>query len=468
MMDQALFSSPANSGNINQLAIISQISQSIISTLDTQKVLQIISDGMAKLLEIESTAIYLVDKDNSLTLSAATPPLPEDMPDFAKKLTLQDHPHIVLALESKKTIYLADPDREKLTPAEKDIVEKRNLKSLIYIPFILNNEALGILILSTCSSTKVFSEQELSLAQTVANQLAVAIQNTQMHNRLEILVKEKTEDLDTAIEELRAANEELSSKNDMISSKNLELKKTLRNLKETQAQLIESEKMASIGTLTSGLAHEINNPLNFIQGGYYAIEQYSADFGSQDLSKTELILKSIKTGVDRASEIITILNQFNQDSKSIDEECDLHSIIDNCLLIKKRQIAEKKAVIAKEYCGKALTVFCITGQMHHIFLSLIDNALFAIAEGGKINIRSAMEAGTASIVIEDNGSGIPENIIGNISDAFFTTKEPGQGTGLGLHICSKIIRAHKGTINFSSIEGQGTAVSIHLPLSGKA
>ncbi len=157
------------------------------------------------------------------------------------------------------------------------------------------------------------------MGQTIANQLSVAIQNSQLHkdlkkytSNLERLVEKRTHELKAANEELRAINEQLQNKNNLI---------------------IQSEKMASLGILTAGVAHEINNPLNFIMGGYTGLRN---ELELRNLNKDKRIsvfLKGIKTGIERASAIVSGLNQLSRDNDNYEENCDIHAILDNCLTI---------------------------------------------------------------------------------------------------------------------------------------
>ena len=163
--------------------ILLKISQNIIETLDYDRVLQVISDGMAELLDIETAAIYLLD-DEHLYLGATTPPLDPGMPDELRKARLADHLHIKKAVETRGSVYMPDAEKANLTPAERAIVEMRKLRTNLYFPFVQKNEVLGVLIMSTSSKSRDFSEEERNLGQTVANQLSISIKNAALHAQL--------------------------------------------------------------------------------------------------------------------------------------------------------------------------------------------------------------------------------------------------------------------------------------------
>ncbi len=276
-------------------------------------------------------------------------------------------------------------------------------------------------------------------------------------NNLELLVSEKVKDL-------KNINDELFVKNEIINDKNSELKSTIKNLKETQSQLIQAEKMASLGTLISGVSHEINNPLNYIMGAYVGLNSYFEEFGSSDEKNTEFMLESLNEGIERASDIVKGLNQFSQDNSENDANCDIHSILDNCLIILQNMTSGKKKVI-KNYFDKKVIVKGNLGQLHQAFLNIILNSVQAIEgkENGEIIIVTEEIDKNIRILISDNGYGVSEENISQMINPFFTTRPPGQGVGLGLSITYSIIKEHGGSMEFKSEVSKGTQVCVSLP-----
>ncbi|MBK8809004.1 MAG: PAS domain S-box protein [Bacteroidales bacterium] len=287
---------------------------------------------------------------------------------------------------------------------------------------------------------------------------------------LEHLVKVRTEELAATNEELVATNEEyqtmneeLFEKSEITKSQNSELKNMLGELKETQSQLYQAEKMASLGILTAGVAHEINNPLNYIMGGYYGLENF---FTQPDLEKhphLKTLLHSIKTGVERAAEIVNGLNQFSRSNEAFSEQCNIQEIIDNCLSMVNNKI-KNRITISKNYLPQSPILNGNVGKMHQVFLNIITNACQAIEKEGSIAIKIQTSAKTAVITISDTGCGIPKENLNKVTDPFFTTKDPGEGTGLGLSITYTIIREHKGTFAIESEVDRGTSIIIALPI----
>ncbi len=283
--------------------------------------------------------------------------------------------------------------------------------------------------------------------------------------RLELLVEEKTQNLKAINEELEFANNELFNQSKIINSQNSELRVTLDHLKETQTQLLQSEKMASLGVLTAGVAHEINNPLNFIMGAYVGLEQYFQEEGdSGEDMDAKSYLKTLKIGLDRATNIVKSLNLFSRENRTNNEDCNVNTIIENCLTMVNSQLLDRVEII-KKYSTEEIIVLGNVGRLHQVFVNIISNASQAISGEGKVEITTSLNADHAIIEVKDNGEGISEDNLPKITDPFFTTKEPGKGTGLGLSICYNIIREHGGEIKFDSNLGEGTTVSIKLPLN---
>lgn len=465
-----------NSQNFRELSIITKISQSIIKTLDYEEILQIISNGMSELLEIEKAAIYVLEDETKLYLRAATPPLDPKLPDIFRRANLPDHPHIETAISTRKPLFVSDAQTEILSQAEENIIKLSKARSLLYLPFIKGEKALGILILTACEESKNYSKRQIELGQTVANQLSVAIQNSQLHNdllkqneNLELLVAERTYELEAANEELRAANKELHFKNELILEQNKivqeqkeEIEKTLRNLQATQNQLIQSEKMASLGVLTAGVAHEINNPLNYIMGGYTGLINELKTCDAEKDERISVFLKGIKTGVERAVDIVKELNQLSRSNESYEEECDIHSILDNCLTVLYSKYKEKIKIV-RNYYEDRLIAKGNTGKLHQVFINIISNAIDSIEQKGVINISTYVTDNNLTIVITDNGCGISNENLIRVLDPFYTTKDPGKGTGLGLSITNSIIEQHKGDLQITSKLNKGTKVLIKLP-----
>ena len=273
---------------------------------------------------------------------------------------------------------------------------------------------------------------------------------------LELVVKERTENLEYTNQELTSANLKLSDQRE-------ELKTALNQLQDAQKQLIQSEKMASLGVLSSGIAHEINNPLNFIYGGIMALETYINENLRDHHEKMEIMIEGIREGATRTAEIIKSLNHFSRQDDSPMTQGDIHTIIDNCLMILGNQM-KHRIEIHKDFTEKPHVLLCHEGQMHQVILNVLMNASQAIEDKGIITITTRIDKKRLIVVITDTGCGISPKDLPKITDPFFTTKDPGKGVGLGLSITYNIIKEHGGTLEFESQQGKGTKVIIALPV----
>lgn len=285
-------------------------------------------------------------------------------------------------------------------------------------------------------------------------------------------------------------------------------RKPWRKLQKTQAQLVQSEKMSSLGQLVAGVAHEINNPISFILGNAVHANQYilelldilrlyqenypepvppiqqlakdiDLDFIVTDLPK---ILTSMQVGAQRISQIVLSLRNFSRLDEA-DMKCvNLHEGIDNTLLILQHRLKSSdrhSAIeIVKEY-GDLPKVECYPGKLNQVFMNILSNAIDALdlakntdtqsvasQKVGQIRIRTEISRpGTVCVRIADNGSGMSEYVKAKIFDPFFTTKPVGSGTGLGLSISYQIVvENHKGFLNCTSEPGQGTEFCIEIPI----
>jgi len=278
------------------------------------------------------------------------------------------------------------------------------------------------------------------------------------------------------------------------------LEQTLEHLQQAQMQLVQVEKMASIGQLAAGVAHEINNPIGFISSNLNSLANYVEDLkrvlaaydellgeclqsSSELRAKAEevrrlrdeadvnyilsdlvdLISESIE-GTHRVRQIVSDLRDFSHvDSPEVTEE-DINQLLDKTINVAWNELKYKTEVV-REY-GQIPAIPCYGGKLGQVFLNLLVNAAQAIEKRGTITIRTGAGDDHVWVEIEDTGCGIPPEHLNRIFEPFFTTKEVGKGTGLGLHLAYKIVQAHQGRITVQSTVGKGTTFRIELPLTG--
>ncbi len=294
-------------------------------------------------------------------------------------------------------------------------------------------------------------------------------------------------DLGKARSELNKANEELANTNEALHA-------TVADLKEAQEQLVQSEKMASLGQLTAGIAHEINNPINFVTANiqplkddmadilkfldsyeeiiskkglkneFIEIEKIKAD-ADIEFTKKEIhdLLKGIEDGAMRTSEIVKGLKNFSRLDQSIFKKANINDCIESTLTLLHNSYKNRIEVIKD--LDNVPEIECFPGQINQVLMNILSNAIQAISEEGSISIKTRLENKKVKIFIKDSGAGMTDEIRKKIFDPFFTTKEVGKGTGLGLSISFGIIQKHNGEIEVFSKPGTGTEFIISLPIT---
>jgi signal transduction histidine kinase len=257
-------------------------------------------------------------------------------------------------------------------------------------------------------------------------------------------------------------NRKIREKNLVLQSQGEELEAILANLRNIQDQLIQSEKMAAIGVLASGVSHEINNPLNYILGSVQYIKEHCKEPRSGVGSETDFYIEAISIGAEKISSIVAGLNRFSRKGESYQMAANLHEIADTCFLM-LNHLTFDRIEIKKEYSEIPCIIYCDASKLHQCLLSLLLNAVQSIESAGIITFRTGIVGKKIKVTIEDNGCGISSDILPRIFDPFFTTKDPGEGVGLGLSITYKIIREFNGTIDIKSDIGKGTTVIVTFP-----
>lgn len=287
-----------------------------------------------------------------------------------------------------------------------------------------------------------------------------------------------------------------------LTESNLQLNQTLIDLKDAQTQLVDQEKMASLGQLTAGIAHEINNPINFVTSNINPLKrdvkmildlfqeteniikskpEFKVYLKKIEELKEELdfdyllveiqnLLKGIDDGANRTAEIVRGLKIFSRMDEDVMKKADITEGIESTLIILNNQLS--KIEVNKDFTTDSI-IDCYPGKLNQVFLNFISNSIYSIKlkfgseYGGKINISTKKVSENFYITFEDNGVGIPDEIKDKLFEPFFTTKPVGEGTGLGLSIVYQTIMKHEGKISVSSTLNEGARFEIVLPIDHK-
>ena len=233
----------------------------------------------------------------------------------------------------------------------------------------------------------------------------------------------------------------------------------MTELKQTQAQLVQSTKLAAIGELAANIAHEINNPLTTVLGfASFIAERLPAE----DPMREELGL--IQEEASRARDIVRDLLQFSRQRDFMPEPADLNQVLEQVVAMVRRQGAFSTVTVNEAYAGDLPMVEMDVPRIKQVFLNIINNAVYAMKDGGTLTIKTIATGDKVHVAFQDTGPGIPPDILGRIFDPFFTTKPEVSGTGLGLSVSLGIVQSHGGAVDVQSTPGQGSTFTIILPI----
>jgi PAS domain S-box-containing protein len=438
------------------ISILSEIGRKITATLDSETIMTIAYRHVRQLMLTDIFGIGMVDEERGVLDCAYTMAQNQRCQPYTR--SLQDPNQLsVWCLRNKTEVFINDFNSEAnqyLNPVNMEQLNLLHLpnrqaipmpKSMIYVPLLSNDRVLGVIRVASFTK-KAYERVHLDMLMTLASYAAIALDNAD----------------------------------------------TYRQLQSAQQQLIFQEKMASLGTLTAGVAHEINNPANFAHLGTFNLKtelnqfhQFLINLAGDD-APADLLqslagrigllndhLATITEGTTRIRDLVKDLRTFSR----LDEaEWKSVPIIDS-LSATINLVRTQYATTAEIRCHLATNPMldCCPAQLNQVFMNLIVNACQAIASrqlttpvDGLLEIRSWEEAGWLVLEFEDNGGGMSRETQAHIFEPFFTTKSVGEGTGLGLSISFGIIEKHRGTIAVRSQEGEGTCFTLRLPLAAKA
>ncbi|MEZ4214912.1 MAG: ATP-binding protein [Myxococcota bacterium] len=424
---------------------VREISEAMVSMLSLGEISDRILIAVTETMGVDRAVVLLIDeRDRVLRPSAQRGDWDED--DVEIEIPA-DHPVWRQLWMRREELSRADFDDETDTERREacwDVFDSLEIELLV--PILFGVDLLGVIAVGRKLSGERLTVDDRQLLRTLANQSAIAIENGK------------------AFDEIAQLNETLEAR----------VEERTRELRRTQAQLIQSDKLKSLGQLVAGVAHELNNPIGFVHANLQLLDEYleklaRAQGPPRDPEAAEKaraaitkLLQRSREGTERVKQIVMDLRSFSRTDQAELQRADLHEEIERTLGLMEPRL-KNKVEIKREY-GEIPQVRCYPGQLNQVFMNLVMNACDAMGDGGTITIRTRPGDLGVHLEFADDGPGIPAEVRNQIFDPFFTTKPVGAGTGLGLSLSHGIIERHGGRLSVESTPGHGATFHIDLPL----
>jgi two-component system sensor histidine kinase HydH len=412
----------------NQAAICIENS-GLTEAFDIDEILRLVLEGVTKNIGFDRARLYLVNEKRNILECKMAVGIDEEK---IKGITLRFDPGdsvVARSVFERKPFVIPDAGKD---PRVNPVLQgKLNLQSLVVIPLLAKEKPLGAIAADHTEPGKIITRKTLESVMTFAQQAGLAIHNALMY------------------QELKAFSQQMEEK----------IQKTTADLRETEAQLIRSEKLAALGQLAAGIAHEIRNPLTSIN---ILIHSLTENFPSENAHREDL--QVIEEEIRRINEIVDQFLRFAKPASPHFEKTNLTPVFEEILQLLRPQIERGKIKVKKEF--EPLPFITVDReQIKQGILNLLLNAVQAMPKGGHLTLRGQVSESDRWIrlSIQDSGIGIPGEDLNKLFDPFFSTKEG--GVGLGLSIAHRIIDQHQGKIEVESAPGKGTRLTVWLPIS---
>lgn len=421
-------------------AVVSGVSQELTTILNVDLIASTVVNSINRSMVLEHCELIVLNKKTG-NYDSYSPGIDDEKPSIPIRSFLLEKNRIIAFLEQDtREIFKEDLFSETVFIGKKDQLLKEfdELNASLIIPVAINESMLGFLSLGNKRSGQPYNSIDLSLLKTLANQAAIAIENSYALKLVE-------------------------SYSDELERKNL-------HLKDVQSQLVHAEKMSSIGHLASGIAHEIRNPLNIIEGARYYLSNHLESSTSNDAVAKEY-LEYIANEIQRTNKLIDELLLFSKPTDSDISQVNFNKLVDNILILTRKQVNDHSVRIEKVFDPNLPDVYVDSNQIWQVFVNLLINSLESMDKNGLLVIKTGVnhsidnlnrKSDYAYIIFQDNGHGIKDECLEKIFDPFFTTKA--SGTGLGLAVGYKIIDSHSGRMLVNSEVGKGTRFMVEIPI----
>jgi signal transduction histidine kinase len=456
-------------GRLDYRGTIRELSSVLTTLLDLREVVAQVTRVVTDAMQVESAAVCLVDDDNSGTVFQR-----RNGEEVVRYTGVPGVPELARRLRDEQTA-VSSPRMPGDGPASPDIASLRErLQAELWLPLTIQNRPVGFLAFGAKQSGQRFDSETLDLLRTLADQTAIAVQNARSHAELEELNRDLDAQVRLRTAELRSAYDELMS---------------------AQAQLVQAEKMASLGQLVAGVAHELNNPASFAYAGLENIEEAMSHLANAlrayeqapiadpqaraalarvreeeqidyVLRETPQLLRISAEGLERIRRIVDDLRLFARADSGERRATRVEEGIESSLRLLGHRLSQRPIRAVCHYADLP-PIEADPGQLNQVWMNLINNAIDALQDRPDPEIR--IDGGLAPdgrgirLSFSDNGAGIEPVHLPRVFEPFFTTKPIGAGTGLGLSIAFGAVKAHGGTIEVASEVGKGTTVSVFLP-----
>ncbi|MFP6639576.1 MAG: ATP-binding protein, partial [Myxococcota bacterium] len=424
--------------------VVREISEAMVSMLSLPEIGDRILLAVTDTMGASRAMVLLLDEESSCYVPAT---MRGDWGQETRSEIPASHPIWSRLLDRREELARVDFDDEPDTQIrERCQLVYDSLEVTLIVPMIFREDLLGAIAVGRKLSGERLAYADRQLLRTLANQSSIGIENAM------------------AFDEIAKLNESLEAR----------VEQRTEELRETQNQLMQSEKMSSLGQLVAGVAHELNNPIGFVHANLQLLDEFIAELaqvqaqgGDTEVLRENIakLLKRSREGTERLKDIVMDLRTFSRMDQAELQYANLHEEIDRTLTLMQPRL--KNNISVERLYGEIPEIRCYPGQLNQVFLNLLMNACDVLAPGGRIVITTGRSELGVRLEFRDDGPGIPFEVQGRIFDPFFTTKDVGQGTGLGLSLSHSIVGRHGGRFLVSSKPGQGAAFVIDLPLDAK-